>query len=62
MGNDSPSSSIQDFIWVSNTPTIASVSAYGTITANRSGSVTITGTYKYNPNYIVEIYIEVLNF
>lgn len=60
LGNDSPSSNIQDFTWVSNAPTIASVSAYGTITANRSGAVTIIGTYKYNPNYIVEIYIEVL--
>lgn len=61
LGDDSPTTSIQDFIWTSIDPNIASVSSFGTITANKTGTVTITGTYKYNPYYKVVISVEVIS-
>ena len=59
LGDDSPTSSIQDFDWISDKEYIASVSSFGTITAHKVGIVIITGIYKYNPNYLVEIVVEV---
>lgn len=61
LGEDSPSASIQDFTWKSNNTNIATVSSYGTITAKHTGTVTITGTYKYNTSYKVVIVIEVIS-
>lgn len=57
--NNSPTSSIQDFVWVSDNPLIVSVSTFGTLTANSKGSATITGVYKYNHNYVGYISIVV---
>ena len=58
---NSPTDSIQDFVWTSSDEEIATVSAYGTITArNKSGVVTITGVYKYNNTFIATIIIYVV--
>lgn len=56
-----PTDSIQDFIWTSSDNSIATVSSYGTILAkDKKGTVTITGVYKYNPNFIATMEIEVV--
>ena len=60
LGDDSPSTSIQDFAWESSNSSIASVSSFGTITANITGEVIITGTYKYNSYYKVIILVKVV--
>lgn len=60
LGEDSPTTSIQDFIWTTSDSTIATVSTFGTVTAHKVGVVTITGVYKYNSNYKVVIEIEVV--
>ncbi len=65
LGNDSPTSSIQDFSWTSyqefdTDEGIATVSKYGTITGRYVGSLTVKGVYKYNPNYVVYIRITVI--
>lgn len=60
LGEDSPTTSIQDFIWTTSDSSIATVSTFGTITAHKVGVVTITGVYKYNSNYKVVIEIEVV--
>ena len=61
LGGDSPTTSIQDFIWESSNTNIATVSIYGTITGRTVGDVTITGVYKYNSYYRVVINLEVIN-
>lgn len=61
LGSDSPTTSIQDFIWSSSDLNIASVSIFGTITSHRVGNVTIYGVYKYNNNFRVSIEINVIN-
>ena len=59
--SNSPTDSIQDFVWTSSDNDIATVSAYGTITAkNKTGVVTITGVYKYNSKFIATIIINVV--
>ena len=58
---NSPTDSIQDFVWTSSDNDIATVSAYGTITAkNKTGVVTITGVYKYNSKFIATIIINLV--
>ena len=61
LGDDSPSTSIQDFVWKSSDSSLAAVSSYGTITAKKTGKITITGTYKYNPYYKVVIVIDIID-
>ncbi len=68
---NSPSNSIQDYIWSSSDDSIATVSQYGTIKAISMGSyndnddnwaeVEITGIYKYNENFVAKIIIKVKN-
>ncbi|MGI6710372.1 MAG: Ig-like domain-containing protein [Bacilli bacterium] len=62
LGEDSPSSSIQDFTWNTSDASVASVSVYGTIIANSASSnkVIITGIYKYNQYFRVYIEIKVI--
>ena len=60
LGDDSPSTSIQDFTWISSDTNKATVSAFGTITAKGVGIVVITGEYKYNSYYKVFIEVEVI--
>lgn len=60
LGSDSPSASIQDFTWTSSNTNIATVSAYGTVGGVSSGTVVITGVYKYNQNYMVVIEITII--
>jgi hypothetical protein len=55
-----PSSSIQDYTWISSNSSIASVSSYGTITANGVGVAEIIGYYKYNSNFTAKIEITVV--
>lgn len=64
LGDDSPNSSVQDFTWTTyqeegNTGMVT-VSSYGTITGTQSGYVTVIGSYKFNPQYRVEILIYVI--
>ncbi|MFA6662116.1 MAG: hypothetical protein WCS56_03670, partial [Bacilli bacterium] len=65
LGSDSPSSSIQNFIWSKDRQTgetgNITVSQYGTITAKTEGTITIKGIYKYNSKYVVTIVIDVEN-
>ncbi len=65
LGTDSPNSSIQDFTWTvvqeEGDTGMVTVSSYGTIKGTQAGTVTVKGTYKYNPNYQVYIRIQVVN-
>ena len=60
LGLDSPTSSIQDYIWSSSNNYYAQVSSFGTIFANNSGIVTISGINKYNSRYRVNIIITII--
>lgn len=64
LDDDSPNSSVQAFNWsvvnVAENTGMVSVSEFGTITAERSGTVVIEGTYKYNSRFKVRIVITVL--
>lgn len=65
LGEDSPTTSVQDFNWevmrqLPSDTGMVSVSSFGTVTATQEGFVTIKGTYKYNPNYIVYIRVQVI--
>lgn len=60
LSNDAPSNLIQDYTWESSNANIARISSYGTITAITKGFVTITCTYKYNPNYVGSMIIEIV--
>jgi len=55
-----PSPLIQDYIWVSSDPSIATVSQFGTVTAVRPGTVTITSVFRYNQRFSGSIVIVVL--
>ncbi|MCL2522245.1 MAG: Ig-like domain-containing protein [Erysipelotrichales bacterium] len=55
-----PSPLIQDYIWLSSDPSIATISQFGTITAIRPGTVTITGVFRYNHRFSGSIVITVL--
>lgn len=65
LGADSPNSSIQDFTWTvvqeEKDTGMVTVSSYGTIKGTQAGTITVKGTYKYNPNYQVSIRIQVVN-
>lgn len=58
--SDSPCTIIQNYIWSSSNINIATVSSFGTITGISSGTVTITGIYRYNNRYISSITITVI--
>lgn len=60
LGLDSPTSSIQDYTWTSSNDYYAQVSSFGTIFANHSGAVTISGINKYNSRYRVSITITII--
>lgn len=60
LGLDSPTSSIQDYTWTSENDYYAQVSSFGTIFANHSGTVTISGINKYNSRYRVSIIITII--
>lgn len=64
LGEDSPTTSVQDFNWQVIRETddtgMVTVSSFGTITGTQEGYVTIKGKYKYNPNYIIYIRIQVI--
>lgn len=65
LGNDSPSSNIQDYEWTvlqeEGDTGMVTVSSYGTMTGTQEGYVTVKGIYKYNPNYQVSICVQILN-
>lgn len=56
---DSPTTSIQDFIWHSSNEDVVTVSEFGTILAIGEGEAYIYGTYKYNSNFVAELYVYV---
>ena len=55
-----PSYYISDYEWTTSNYSVAYVSDFGTIYAVSAGTVTITGVYKYNSNYIATIVITVI--
>ncbi|MCL2522564.1 MAG: Ig-like domain-containing protein [Erysipelotrichales bacterium] len=55
-----PSSIIQDYIWTTNAPHVATVSQFGTVTAMNPGVVTITAVYRHNQNFRGSFEITVL--
>lgn len=59
IGSDSPNSYLQDFLWQSSDESKIYVSLYGTITGisptDEDNYVTITGVYKYNPRYKIQL-------
>lgn len=59
LASDAPVNVIQNYIWTSSDPSIADISSYGTITANKVGTVVITGVYKYNNRYVAYITITI---
>lgn len=56
----SPTNSIQDFVWSSSNSSIATVTSFGMINGVSSGTVIITGHYKYNSNFTATIEITVI--
>lgn len=60
LGEDAEfSSRYNDYIWSSSNPTIATVSAYGTVFAKKEGFTTIRVIDKYNLNHVATLEIEV---
>lgn len=57
--SNSPTNSIQDFIWTSSNENVVTVSEFGTIFAVGEGEAYIYGVYKYNDNFIAQIYVYV---
>jgi len=55
-----PSSIIQDYIWTSTNPLVATVSQFGTVTAMNPGVTTITAVYRHNQNFRGSFEITVL--
>ena len=56
---DSPTTSVQDFIWYSSNEAVVTVSEFGTILAIGEGKAYIYETYKYNSNFVAELYVYV---
>ena len=57
--SNSPTNSIQDFIWTSSNENVVTVSEFGTILAVGEGEAYIYGVYKYNDNFIAQMYVYV---
>ena len=61
IGSDSPTSYLQDFLWESSDSSKVYVSSYGTIMGinptDGDNYVTITGIYKYNSRYRIQLKI-----
>jgi len=55
-----PSSILQDYIWSSTNPIVASVSSFGTVMALNPGVTIITATYRHNQNFTGSFEITVL--
>ena len=60
LGGDAPSQSRLAYTFTSNNPTIATVSAYGTVTGLSVGTVEITCVLKSNPSKVSKIILTVL--
>ncbi|MCL2521810.1 MAG: Ig-like domain-containing protein [Erysipelotrichales bacterium] len=56
-----PSPIIQNYLWTTSDPRVATVSQFGTVTAHNPGIVTIDVVYRYNMNFRGSITLQVLS-